>query len=48
MQKRQFSKQDWHSDYFGLRNPVIQNKKLAEKCYLYRRTRFWHKYDGGA
>ena len=33
-----FSKQDWHSDDFGLRNPVI-HKRLSAMHFLYRRTR---------
>ena len=28
-----------HSDDCGLRNPILQKKKKAELCYLYRRTR---------
>ena len=37
--KRHFSKQDWHSDDFGPKSPVIQKKNPAETFYLYRRTR---------
>lgn len=34
-----FRNQDWHSDDFGLENPVIQQKKITEMCYLYCSTR---------
>ena len=33
-----FRNKNRDSDGFGLRNPVIQ-EKIAEMCYLYRRTR---------
>ena len=37
--KCHLSKQDWHSDDFGSRSPVIKKTFLAEMCYLYRRKR---------
>ena len=39
-QNSHFSKQDWHSDDFGMRSPVIHKTLfLAKMCYLHRTRR---------
>ena len=39
---------DWHSDGFSvIKEPRYSENKLAEMCYLYRRTHiFWDVLDG--
>ena len=37
--KRSFSKQDWHSDDFGLRSPVMQKTFVEGMCCLFFRAR---------